>query len=510
MTAAAKVGLFMIVILAVLGFFILKIEDIRIGRSGGSQKIHAVFDSVAGLDEKSTVRVAGVRVGKVSDIKLTDDGRALVTLDLDGDVKLHPGAIARIANLGMLGEKYIELEPGDTKKPPLVAAEGQEITLGGSQPSSIDDVTNQVAAIAADVKAITTSLRGAMAGPSGEQRIEEIVENVREITKQVRMVIAASSGNVNATAANLRLITEDLRVAIPRITASIDRVAGTLGGTVGENREDLKVIVENLRGLSADLKTTATNLNAITGQVKSGEGSVGKLLYNDEAHDRLVGALTSVESGVNELKSTLGRANRIGLDLGIAAEYQAGLQEQDERTSFAGNSRSSVLARLTPDPEKNRFYNIELSDVPRGDRTDKIVETTVTNPATGVSNTTVTREVKFERNFLISAQAGWQLDDLALRVGLFESSGGVGADYDLNDRIKVTGEAYDFGKKRDENPHLRVFGQYVVRKEKPNTPLLFVTTGVDNALNDTAYTFGGGIRWRDEDLKYLLGSIPIN
>ena len=70
-------------------------------------------------------------------------------------------------------------------------------------------------------------------------------------------------------------------------------------------------------------------------------------------------------------------------------------------------------------------------------------------------------------------------------------------------------EAYDFGKKRDDNPHVRLLGQYIIRKEKPNFPMVFLSTGVDNALNDTAYVFGGGIRWRDDDLKYLIGSIPL-
>ena len=60
----------------------------------------------------------------------------------------------------------------------------------------------------------------------------------------------------------------------------------------------------------------ADNLNSITGQVKSGEGTVGKLIYSNETHDKLTAALESVESGVNELKTTLGRANRIGLEPG--------------------------------------------------------------------------------------------------------------------------------------------------------------------------------------------------
>ena len=109
----------------------------------------------------------------------------------------------------------------------------------------------------------------------------------------------------------------------------------------------------------------------------------------------------------------------------------------------------------------------------------------------------------------MSAQAGWTLAPLDLRVGLFDSTGGGAVDYRLNNRIRLTGEAFDFSKRRDPNPHLRLYGEYIFRQEKPTSPLLFISSGVDNVLNDTAFTFGAGIRWRDDDLKYLLGSIPI-
>jgi len=128
---------------------------------------------------------------------------------------------------------------------------------------------------------------------------------------------------------------------------------------------------------------------------------------------------------------------------------------------------------------------------------------------TGASSTVVTHHIKYERDFLISAQAGWQLSQFAVRLGLIDTTGGVGVDYSPNRRIRLTGEAFDFGKKRDEKAHLRMQGEYIVRRETQRTPALFVTAGVDNPLNDTAFTFGGGIRWRDDDLKYLLSSLPI-
>lgn len=505
MSSAAKVGAFMLVILAIIGYFVLKIEDLDIG--GGEQReIRVLFDNVAGLDERAAVRVAGVRKGKVTDIQLRPDGNAIVTLQIDEDVPLFENASARIANLGLLGEKYVELDSGDPRRQRL---QGDRVVLRGSQPASIDDVTTQVSEIATDVKAITESMRSVMAGPAGQQRLEDIVENVRQITEQVRELIAVNRINVDATLENMRAITADLRTEIPRIAASLERAADSIGGTVGENREDVRRVVENLRGLSADLRVTAESLNDITGQVKSGEGTVGKLFYSDEAHDRLVATLGSVESGVNELRNTLGRMTRMELDLGIKADYYAGLGEPAEGfEGVSGNSRTSVGLRLVPDPAKNRFYNVELSDSPRGDRQDKVVvETRIDESGNEVTSTV--RTTKYDSDFLISAQAGWVLDDLSLRIGLFDSAGGVGADYRFNDRLSVTGEAFDFGGKRDDNPHVRLFGEYTIRKEKPHTPRVFITSGVDNPLNDTAFIIGGGVRWRDEDLKYLLGSIPL-
>lgn len=501
MSAAAKIGAFMILILAIVGFLILRIEDIQIG-GDPTREVTAVFEDVAGLDEKSPVRLAGVRVGTVTRIHPpTPEGRALVTMEVEEGVQLRQGASAKVTSMGLLGEKYVELDPGPVGAP---IRGDTSAPLPGSATASIDQVTDQVSEIATDVKAITASLRNVLGGPEGEQRVEDIVVNVRTITERLRFLIEANEGNVSATAENLRALTADLRAEIPRIVASIERFTETMTGTVGENREDVRAVMQNMRELSTDLKVTADNLNGITGQVKSGEGSIGKLIYSDEAHDKLTNALDSVEGGVTELRNTLGRIGKLQLALDLRSEYYAG---RDEQPGFGGNSRSSLSAFIKPNPEKNRFLLVGVADDPRGKKREKITETLFIDAA-GNETTTTERETRFEREFLLSAQAGWQLEDFAVRLGLFESTGGVGADYKLNDRTLVTGEAFDFGRRYDDNAHLRLFGTYVFRRESEKVPALFVTTGVDDVLNDVAVTFGGGIRWSDDDLKYLLGSIP--
>ena len=68
MNQALKVGIFMTICLLVLGWLVLRIEDLNLwGSAGGGWTL---FDSVAGLDDKSAVRVAGVRVGRVDGIRL--------------------------------------------------------------------------------------------------------------------------------------------------------------------------------------------------------------------------------------------------------------------------------------------------------------------------------------------------------------------------------------------------------------------------------------------------------
>jgi phospholipid/cholesterol/gamma-HCH transport system substrate-binding protein len=507
MSSAAKVGAFMLVVLVILGYFILKIEDLSFGRGKEGRTVTVDFDNVAGLDEKSAVRVAGVRKGKVDKIEVLPNGKARVTLKIEDDVPLHANAVAHIANLGLLGEKYVELDPG-TQSAPIVQGETVQLSQPGASTASIDDVTNQVSAIAKDIKAITESMRAVTAGPAGQQRLEDIIENTRLITTQVRDLIASNQANLNATVENARVVSAELRTSIPRLADSIEKVANSINGTVGENRGDLRAIAENLRKLSGDLKTTSENLNSITSQVKTGEGTVGRLLYSSEAHDRLTTALTAVESGVNELKNTLSRVTRMTLDLGMKADYYTGLPKERNGAKVGGNSRAAVMLSLTPNPERNRFYHVELADDPFGNRKDKTTQLTTIDP-NGHSSTTSVVESRFERGFLVSAQAGWSLAPFAVRLGLFDSSGGAGVDWRYNDRIRLTGEAFDFGGRRDDNPHLRLYGEYIMRREKPRTPLLFISSGIDNPLNKTALTFGGGIRWRDDDLKYLLGSIPI-
>jgi phospholipid/cholesterol/gamma-HCH transport system substrate-binding protein len=119
------------VVLAVaVGFLWYAVADT--GRSvGGGYTLHATFDRIDGLSIGSDVRVAGVKVGSVTAARIDPQSyRADVDFTVQSDIKLPKDSDAVVTSDGLLGGKYLALEPGgDT----TMLAQGGEITL--TQPS---------------------------------------------------------------------------------------------------------------------------------------------------------------------------------------------------------------------------------------------------------------------------------------------------------------------------------------------------------------------------------------
>lgn len=489
MSPTAKVGAFMLVALVILGVFIVKIEEIPLGSGGKRQRVQAAFPSVAGLDAKSPVRIAGVRVGIVEKIQLDRD-RALVTLALDPNVVLYQGAWAEVTSLGMLGDKYVELYPGDVGAPPLASG----TILTGSSPVSFDQVLGTANAIGGDVKEVTAALRKNLGGEEGERRINEILEHVRQLAAETRALVAANRANVDAAIANFRDFSETLKTELPILAAKLNDLAGRVGAVVDENREDLNASLANLRDLSGRLRTSADNLNDITAKIARGEGTIGKLVNEDETAVNLNAALKSVESGVQSLKDTLGRAQRWELAVNVRSELLPGIDIDDGKPS---RSALGVELRTTP----NRFFRLELVDSPFGRRNVTTTTTVVIRPD-GRRETTVEEVTRVTDSATVNAQVGWDFRATSLRAGLFESTGGIGVDTHLFDkRLKLTLEAYDFYRDT-KPPHLRLEGRYFLTRN------IFAFAGWDDPTwsKGSSAILGGGVTWGDEDLKYLLGT----
>jgi len=114
MNIETAVGLFM-----VAGFLCFAYLSVKLGDIGffnrNTYSVKARFGSVAGLKEGAVVEIAGVRVGKVASIRLDqEDYEALVDMEIDKNVRIQEDSIASIRTSGIIGDRYIHIEPGGT------------------------------------------------------------------------------------------------------------------------------------------------------------------------------------------------------------------------------------------------------------------------------------------------------------------------------------------------------------------------------------------------------------
>ena len=101
-----------VVLLVAIGFIVFAFRSSGLSAPGGYQ-ITAQFDDASGLNIGTEVRVAGVKVGTVSAQHLDPQTyRAIVTFNIDDDVKLPLDSSARILPDGLLGGNFVALDPG--------------------------------------------------------------------------------------------------------------------------------------------------------------------------------------------------------------------------------------------------------------------------------------------------------------------------------------------------------------------------------------------------------------
>ena len=464
LSTEAKVGLLVVGGSMILLWMTLVVGKYDFGANKG-YTIEAVFDSVAGLDAKAAVRMAGVKIGTVEKVELSDS-RAKVVMRILPEVRIKRGVRAGIKTMGLLGEKFVEITPPEGSAeaaPPQGNAgflqEGEQIRVTSS-PSDVDKLISQLSGISDDIKQVTASLRQVFGTERGTRSMEDMLSDLRKTT-----------ANIQEFSYALRSDGSELVMRLNELTASLNEV-------VGENRDNLKVTMENVREASKNAELALASIESAARKIDRGEGTLGKLVSDDSMYN-------NIDSAAKGLSDYVGRTERLKTIVAFKTEY------------MFPEAKSYFSLDLKPVPDK--YYTLEIVSDPKG----KFVHETQTQ-SPGTTITTDTYQDKFKFSLLFVKRWG----NLALRLGLMESTGGIGAEYYLlNDRIKFALDAWDFSSKEpgNENTHLKATVNYDLNK------LFYVDAGYDNFLNSQRATaFAGiGIRFDDEDLKYLMGSVPI-
>ncbi|MRI82926.1 MAG: hypothetical protein C6I00_00730 [Nitratiruptor sp.] len=480
MKTEAKVGLF--VALGLIFLFLLTTQVNRFAHMGKKgYEIYALLEDASGLERNAKVKIKGVEVGFVKDIALA--GRKVkVTLFVYDGVKIPKDSVVTLEQESLLGTKYLAIEPGSSQ---AFLAPGESLTKERIF-VSFDETSTTINEAAKEFRAFIAELRQSLKGESGED-LKRSIANLQKITQHLKELIEENRANINQSIENIR----QMGLKLSEAGEKFGRMSDQFAYTAQQINKELPKILRRIDAITLYLQNTGKDLNQ----------KLPKVL------DRFAKIEEEIEGVIKEnrkpLNQTLLSANKFfqkggdsfqKLDQFFEAmgKSQIELQFQGDYMSKDDYVKSRVALNYIPSP--NKYYMLEVVSRQDYSRRDK-----EGNP--------ILPQKHEESQFLVSAMYGRRYGDWRFRLGLIENTGGVGLDYYFHkDRGKVRADLYDFDAVNDvrgDRAHLDLSLRYRFLKH------LDTYVGVDNALNPKArnYTFGIGLDFIDQDMKYLLGTV---
>lgn len=180
-----KVGAFVLIALTALTIFIFSISDFSIFEKGKTMK--AIFGFANGLKKSAPVRLAGVDAGSVRDIKVfydENDQKTKVEIDLwlKKDTEVPADSRVWINQLGLLGEKYVEIIPGQNAKQLL--EEGG--TLVGEDPIAVEQISDMITKMAKKLEVSIDGFNAVVQNEKNKKSLEDTLYGVSMIVDNIK------------------------------------------------------------------------------------------------------------------------------------------------------------------------------------------------------------------------------------------------------------------------------------------------------------------------------------
>jgi phospholipid/cholesterol/gamma-HCH transport system substrate-binding protein len=470
MNLETKVGIF--VVIGFLMFFGLttQVGNLNFNKKEG-YSINAIIKDANGLEKNAKVKARGIVIGYIKDFKLVKNG-VLVELEIEKDIKIPKDSVVMIKQESMLGVKYIEIDFSNNDE--ILPIKGTLTT--NKTYASFDETSDSINQAAIKFDKFINRLDKLIA--RNEKNFDELMSNFKDVS------------------ADLKLTTKTINNKLPKILDKFHSVGVEFEKIGKTTNKKLPSILDKFESIGTEFNQTGVTINkklpTIMDKFENIENSVQAIL--DENRKTLKSAIKNVDSafeGVDKAAKKV-ESSFDKLDKYLASTTKSTLEVEMKAQSMSKDHYTKTHFNLDYSPKPTIHYLVDVvgSDDYRDDGT----------------NHPKTTKLHEKGRYLISAQYAKDFDNLRIRGGIIESTGGVGIDYFmLNRNLKLALEAYDFNAYNDvrgDKAHLNTYLEYTLKKH------ILLYTGYDNFINkdDRTIYFGLGVKFMDEDLKYLLGS----
>ena len=350
--------------------------------AGSGYNMSVFYDQVAGLKSGHAVRFAGVDVGTVREVQV-EGNKVRAVLKIKDGIKIPQGSNFSIGTDGILGEKFVTIEP-----PASLTGQnlGQGSEVSGVPGKGLDEFMESSTKVLAKLETIADALNNVVGDKEVQQSIRDGLANARDI-----------SANLNTFSRVMAEVAVDNQKEISTMVIQLSDMAQRMNG-VAAHLDSILAGADNNGQSGRDLAVMAQNLATASARVEKMTGVLEKVVTDPKTEQDL-------RSTLHNARETSEKANRV-LNTLETARFQA-----DALYSNKGDDWLTNMG-VTLKPRDKSFVYLGAHDIGNANKLD--------------------------------LQFGRELDAAALRIGAMQGKFGVGLDYKVGNSVKLFADVYDF------------------------------------------------------------------
>lgn len=282
-----QIGITVLIAIVVLVVGVLWFQGFT--TSSDTYNLVVYFPQASGLDKGDPVEVAGVVSGKVDAIEY-EKGRAKLTLAIDKKAEIYRDARVRLANFGMMGQKFVAVEPGT----PSLGALNVDQPIEGEYEASIAEMMSGAGRTVAVMESLAVQVSAfiaAMDSSGGGAAFGRTLTNMERATGDIAELTSDTKSDLRRAISNFDAGTRELKELMtdkgPTLRSTIDNFESTSA---------------RLDSIGAELAVLSREAQELLGQARSTDGNVGALLEDRELYDRLLRTVARTDSLLRDVQ----------------------------------------------------------------------------------------------------------------------------------------------------------------------------------------------------------------
>ena len=282
-------GLLVIVgaVLTLIGYFWLTGQPL--GERG--YNIYMTLSDGGGLKRGDRVQLAGVEVGVVQSVELEGVERVLVKLWIEQDVALPSDSRAVLESVGVFGDQFVSLRPGDGS---TTMSEGDTIRSG-----TTPGITDLMGDLSGQARRALGKINALLADPA--------IDDVHGTLESLRGALSEIEAIARANSADLRVLSSSLARTAQRLENSLE------GVEVDETVRRLEDTALSMARTAESLNSSAESFESIASKIDRGEGTLGLLVNDSSLYLELMRTTESIGLLTTDIRENPGRYLKLAI-----------------------------------------------------------------------------------------------------------------------------------------------------------------------------------------------------